>query len=279
MPFALRMAALVFLLTAWAGPRTLLDQAPATTEGIDIVLALDCSGSMAAEDFIIDGKRKNRLEIIKSVVGEFIDERKNDRLGLVAFGARAYTVCPLTTDHDWLKKNLQRLTLGIIEDGTAIGAGISSSLLRFKDSKAKSKIIILLTDGVNNAGNIEPLTAAKTAQALGIKIYAIGAGTKGLAPFPVRDLFGNTFYQNVRIDLNEDDLSKISEISGGKFFRATDTESLRHIYTEIDRMEKTEIQQAGYKEYTEKFGIYVLAALVFLLIEAILGNTLFLKVP
>ncbi len=250
-----------------------------TTEGIDIVLALDCSGSMAAEDFAINGHRRNRLDIIKSVVAGFIDARKSDRLGLVAFGSRAYTVCPLTIDHDWLKQNLQRVALGMIEDGTAIGSGISSSLLRFKDSKAKSKIIVLLTDGVNNAGNIDPLTAARTAKVMGVKIYAIGAGTKGLAPFPVRDVFGNIYYQNVRIDLNEDDLRQIADVSGGKFFRATDTDSLRRTYTEIDRLEKTDIQQTGYKEYRELFGIFIAAFFVLVLTETVLANTLFLKVP
>ena len=208
-PFALRLIAAALICFALAGPRKVLEESKITSEGIDIILALDCSGSMAAEDFKIDGKRWNRFEIIKKVVGEFIDARPNDQLGLVGFAGKAYTVCPLTTDRNWLQANLERMKLGIIEDGTAIGSGIASSISRFKNSKAKSKIIILLTDGVNNAGSIEPLTAAKSAAALGIKVYTIGAGAKGFAPYPVTDMFGRKFYQNIPTDLDEDSLNKI----------------------------------------------------------------------
>jgi Ca-activated chloride channel family protein len=279
LPWLIRLLALVILIVALAGPRQVSIDAKISTEGLDIVLAVDVSGSMAAEDFTINGKRLNRLEIIKSVVAEFIDARSLDRIGLVAFGSRAYTVCPLTMDHDWLKVNLERVRLGIVEDGTAIGSGISSAVLRLKKSEAKSKIIVLLTDGVNNAGKIDPITAAGTAQALKVKIYTIGAGTKGLAPFPVQDMFGRKFYQQVQIDLNEDELKKIASLTGGQYFRATDTDSLRSIYKEIDRMEKTKVEQTGYKQYEEFFWILVIAGLSLLLIEIILSNTLFLKVP
>ena len=278
-PFALRLIAAALICFALAGPRKVLEESKITSEGIDIILALDCSGSMAAEDFKIDGKRWNRFEIIKKVVGEFIDARPNDQLGLVGFAGKAYTVCPLTTDRNWLQANLERMKLGIIEDGTAIGSGIASSISRFKNSKAKSKIIILLTDGVNNAGSIEPLTAAKSAAALGIKVYTIGAGAKGFAPYPVTDMFGRKFYQNIPTDLDEDSLNKIAQSTHAQYFRATDTESLRDIYKAIDKLEKTKIEQVGYKQYQELFGTFVMAAILCLCAETVLINTLFFKIP
>jgi Ca-activated chloride channel family protein len=279
MPFVLRLAALALICIALAGPRKVLDESQVTTQGIDIVLSLDCSGSMAAEDFNNNGRRWSRFEIIKKVVGEFIDQRKDDQLALIGFAGRAYTICPLTTDHEWLKANLERMQLGIIEDGTAIGSGIASALSRLKNSQAKSKIIILLTDGVNNAGSIEPLTAAKTASAMGIKIYTIGAGAKGFAPFPVKDLFGHTFYQNIQSDLDEDTLQKIAQTTSGQYFRATDTDSLRNIYKAIDNLEKSKIQQKGYREYKELFGVFTAFALILLGMELCLTNTLFFRVP
>ncbi len=278
-PGALRLALLLLLVIALSGPRKVSLDSKISTEGLDIVLAIDCSGSMAAEDFTINGKRKNRLDVIKGVVAEFIDARPYDRIGLVAFGSRAYTVCPLTMDHAWLKTNLDRVRLGLIEDGTAIGSGISSSVIRLKKSQAKSKIVILLTDGVNNAGKIDPITAAKNAAALKVKVYTIGAGAKGLAPFPVQDMFGRKFYQTVQIDIDEASLTKIADMTQGKYFRATDTESLRNIYKEIDRLEKTKIEQTGYKQYEELFWICVVLGLVLLLIEIILSNTIFLRIP
>jgi Ca-activated chloride channel homolog len=278
-PFALRLLAIALLCFALAGPRKALDESKATTEGIDIVLSIDCSGSMAAEDFQLNGQRQNRLDVIKKVVAEFIDSRKDDRLGLVAFGGRAYTVCPLTTDRNWLQANLERIKIGLVEEGTAIGSGIASSLSRFKDSEAKSKIIVLLTDGSNNAGKIDPLSASKTAAAMGIKIYTIGAGTKGYAPFPVQDMFGRKFYQNVQVDIDEDTLQKIAETTKAKYYRATDTESLRQVYKDIDRLEKTKIEHSGYREYQELFGYFVTLALIFLGLELILINSLFLKIP
>lgn len=279
LPAILRAIALALFLAALAGPRAVLKQTLHESEGIDIVLAIDASGSMAAEDFAIGGQRYNRLDVVKNVVREFIDHRSGDRIGLVTFAALAYTVCPLTTDYAWLTINLERIRLGMITDGTAIGSAINSSLTRFKNSEAKNKVIILLTDGVNNAGEIDPLTAARAAQALGVKIYTIGAGTQGFAPFPVQDVFGRKVYQQVRIDIDEKLLQGIAQVTGGKYFRATDTESLRTIYSVIDTLEKTRIEQTGYFEYDELFTRVLLAALMILVIEFVLSNTLLLKMP
>lgn len=278
-PYILRLSAVVLFILALAGPRSVLEEAAHQTEGIDIILAIDSSGSMAAEDFTIGGQRYNRLDIVKGVVRDFIKERKNDRIGLVTFAGLAYTVCPLTTDYDWLTANLNRIDLGLIKDGTAVGSAIASSLSRLKDSSAKSRIVILLTDGMNNAGEIDPLTAARAAQTFGIKIYTIGAGTKGLVPFPAVDVFGRKVYQRVKIDLDEETLRKIADITGGKYYFAADTESLRQIYAQIDALEKSEIQEVGYRQFRELFPIVLSAALIILLAEVLLSNTLFLQVP
>jgi len=185
----------------------------------------------------------------------------------------------LTLDHPWLIKNLERVKIGAIEDGTAVGSAISSSLNRLKDNQAKSKIIILLTDGINNAGRISPLTAAEVARVLGIKIYTIGAGTKGLAPYPVQGLWGKKLYQNVKIEIDEDMLKEVARISGGKYFRATDTKSLEKIYQEIDSLEKTPIEEAGFQEYKELFPPLVIWGLIILTLEIILSNTILRKLP
>ena len=279
LPVILRGIVLALFLTALAGPRSVLKQTIHESEGIDIVLAIDASGSMAAEDFTIGGRRYNRLDVVKDVVREFIANRGGDKIGLVTFAALAYTVCPLTTDYAWVTTNLERVRLGMIKDGTAIGSAINSSLTRLKNSEAKSKVMILLTDGVNNAGEIDPLTAARAARALGIKIYTIGAGTKGFAPFPAQDVFGRKVYQQVRIDIDEKLLQGIAQITGGTYFRATDTESLRAVYSAIDALEKTRIEQAGYREYKEWFVEVLLLALGVLMIEIVLGNTLLLRIP
>ncbi len=278
-PDVLRGIVLVLFLIALAGPRSVLKEAVHKTEGIDIILAIDSSGSMAAEDFTIGSKRVNRLEIVKNVVEDFIAQRQHDKIGLVTFAALAYTVCPLTTDYAWLTANLRPISLGIIKDGTAVGSAVASSLARLKKSEAKSKIIILLTDGMNNAGEIDPLAAARAAQALGVKIYTIGAGTKGLVPFPVQDFYGRKVYQRVQIDLDEETLQKIAAVTAGKYFRATDTESLRQIYREIDALEKTEIEEHGYFEYEELFDRVLLVALGILLAQILLSQTLFFQVP
>lgn len=274
-----RAGAIFLFLLALARPSIPLEETKVQTEGIDIVLAIDSSGSMLAEDFKIGTRRQNRLEVVKNVVQDFIKARKDDRIGMVAFAARAYTVCPLTLDYDWLIKNLARVEIGAIEDGTAIGSAISSSLNRLRDTQAKSKIIILLTDGINNAGKVSPLTAAKAAKALGIKIYTIGAGTRGLVPYPAQGFFGQTVYQNVRIEIDEDTLKKIAQETGGKYFRATDTESLRKIYKEIDLLEKTPIEETGFQEYKELFSKFLIIGLMFLMLEVIASNTILRRLP
>ena len=275
----LRMLSLAFIITALARPQSPIKGTKIRTEGIDIVLAIDVSTSMKAEDFRIGGKRENRLEVVKDVIKNFIKGRKNDRIGIVAFAGRAYTVCPLTLDYGWILSNLERIKIGMIEDGTAIGDGIASSLNRLKDTKAKGKVIILLTDGRNNAGEISPLVAAEASRALNVKIYTIGAGTKGLAPYPVKDFFGNTVYQSIRIDLDENTLKKIASTTHGKYYRATDTKSLREIYKEIDKLEKTPIVEKGYTEYKELFPIFLIIGLSLLLLEITLDNIVFRRVP
>ncbi len=277
--FYLKIAIILLFVLALARPRIPLGETKVWTEGIDIILTIDCSGSMLAEDFKIGKGRQNRLEVVKKVVEDFIKERKADRIGIIAFAARAYTVCPLTLDHQWLIKNLERIKIGAIEDGTAVGSAIGSSLNRLKDSEAKSKIIILLTDGINNAGRISPLTAAEAARALGIKIYTIGAGTKGLAPYPMRGFWGETVYQNVKIEIDEATLKKVARISGGKYFRATDTKSLEEIYNEIDSLEKTPVEETGFQEYRELFPPLVILGLILLISEIILSNTILRKIP
>jgi len=275
----LRIAALIFLVTALSRPQQMLEESKIVSEGIDIVLALDTSTSMLAEDFKLEGHRANRLDAVKNVVSEFISNRHSDRIGIVAFASRAYTVSPLTLDYGWLMQNLERVTIGMIEDGTAIGSGMSSALNRLKDTEAKEKVIILLTDGRNNAGKISPLTAAEAAEVLNIKIYTIGAGTKGLAPYPAEDFFGNRVYRQVKIEIDEKSLQKIARKTGARYFRATDTDSLRKIYEEIDELEKTPIEEKGYTEYRELFHLFLIPGLLLLIIEIILRNTLLRRIP
>lgn len=276
LPLWLHGAVVLLFVFALSGPERLLKETVIPSEGIDIVLALDVSNSMAAEDFMVAGQRQNRLDCIKTVVEEFIKKRSRDQIGLVVFGSRAYTVCPLTLDHDWALTQLNRVKLGIVEDGTAIGSGISMALLRLSKSKAKSKIMILLTDGINNRGQIQPLQAAAAAQALGIKIYTIGAGTKGYAPYPVTNMFGQKVYQKVLIDIDENTLKEIASKTGGQYFRATDTESLIKIYQQIDQLEKSSIESRGYKEYEPLYG-YVLALAFVIWLLAIMIKELWLK--
>jgi Ca-activated chloride channel family protein len=250
-----------------------------TTEGIDIVLTVDISGSMLAEDFEIGGKRYNRLYVVKQVVKDFIQKRVNDRIGLVVFAGRAYTQCPMTLDYNMLLQLLEKAEIGMIEDGTAIGSAIGSSVDRLKNTKAKSKVIVLLTDGRNNAGEIDPFTAAELARALNVKIYTIGAGTKGLAPFPAVDLFGNRVMRQVKIDIDDNTLGEIAKITDGKYYRATDTNSLKEIYNQIDKLEKTETEVTQYTEYNELFHYFLLPAFGLLLVELGLRKTRFRKIP
>ena len=274
-----RMLALGLAIFALARPQSILEGTKTVSEGVDIVLAVDTSTSMLAEDFRVGSRRVNRFDVVKDVVKEFIKKRKDDRVGMVAFAARAYTACPLTTDYGWLNENLDRVRVGMIEDGTAIGSAIATSLSRLRNSKTKSKIVILLTDGVNNAGTISPIVAAEAARALKIKIYTIGVGSKGLVPYPFKDIYGRTVYQNIPIEIEEESLKKIADMTGGKFYLATDTETLRRIYDDIDRLEKSNIEHFGYRETSELFPNFLIPALILLGMEIFLANTVFMKVP
>jgi Ca-activated chloride channel family protein len=280
-PYGLRLSAVILFMVALAGPRSVLQETVHRTEGVDIVLTIDASFSMLAEDFKIKGQATNRFDVVKNVVKEFIEQRTSDRIGLVIFGAQAYTVSPLTTDYAWLFTNLDRIKLGMIDgNATAIGSAVASSVGRLKDSEAKSRIIILLTDGESNAGKVSPVEAAAVARSLGIKIYTIGAGTDGFARTPVgQDPWGRMVYQQQKVTIDEETLRNVAEDTGGKYFRATDTQSLRDIYKEIDSLEKTKIEEYGYMEYQELFGYFLTAALWLVGLETILANTVFLKVP
>lgn len=276
---ALRVFCLVLIIFALARPQKGKEETRIVSEGVDIVLVIDVSGSMQAMDFQIKGKRQNRLYVVKEVIKDFIKARPDDRIGMVVFADRPYTLSPLVLDHGWLLQQLERVKIGMIEDGTAIGSAISTGLNRLRHSKAKTKLIILLTDGRNNAGRIAPETAAAAARALGVKIYTIGAGTKGMAPFPVKDFFGNEVYRPVKIEIDDEALAKIADATGGRYFRATDTDSLRQVYKEIDAMEKTKIQTPQYLEYKELYPQFVLMALLCLLTEISLANTRFRRLP
>lgn len=276
---SLLLLALALLIIALARPRHGKGSTDIESSGIDIVLTLDVSGSMEALDFKLDGKPANRLEVVKNVVGKFIGQRPNDRLGMVAFAGRPYLVSPLTMDHEFLAKRLSDVKMGQVEDGTAIGSAIASAVGHLRDSNAKSRIIILLTDGVNNAGAVNPLTAAEAAKALGIKVYTIGAGTRGEAPFPVRDAFGRTHLQTMKVEIDEEMLKQIAEATGGQSFRATDTDSLEKIYESINQLEKTTRKLKKYQQYDELFLWFLAPGLAMLLLEMLLGQTRFRRLP
>ncbi|MFH1691127.1 MAG: VWA domain-containing protein [Candidatus Omnitrophota bacterium] len=275
----LRIACACLVVFALARPQMLLNESEVKTEGIDIVLAVDCSTSMLAEDFKLHGKRKSRLDVTKDVMEEFIRMRPDDRLALVAFAGEAYTVCPLTLDHAWLLENLKRIHAGMLEDGTAIGMGITVSLNRLKESRAKNKIVILLTDGRNNVGKISPETAAQAAKALKVKIYTIGAGSKGLVPYPFQNIFGKVVYRSIEIDIDEKTLIDIANTTEARYFRATDTQSLRKIYQEIDKLEKVTFQEKGYQQYRELFTPFLVVALILLFLEIALKATFLRIIP
>lgn len=277
----LRVLTIGLLVLAMARPQTGRKQTQVRTEGIDIVLVLDTSGSMQALDLDADraiAKRRNRLEVAKSVVEEFIRKRENDQVGLVVFGDEAFTQCPLTLDHGIVATFLERIDVGIAGEGTAIGSALGTAVKRLRDSEAKSKVIILLTDGRNNAGSLNPAKAAEIAKTFGIKVYTIGAGTRGKAPFLVDSFFGQqVVYEAVQID--EETLEAIAEETGGAYFRAQDENALGEIYDQIDQLEKTEITMHTYMEYNERFRWFVLPALGLLLLEVGLLGTRFRKLP
>ncbi len=271
----LRVISCCLLVFALSRLQTPIEDTKVQSEGIDIVLAIDCSTSMLACDFKLKGKIADRITVVKNVVENFIEERRSDRIGIVAFAGRAYTICPLTLDYSWLIKNLERVESGMMEDdGTAIGSGIVCSLNRLEDTQAKGKAVILLTDGANNAGKISPITAADAAGALGIKVYTIGVGTQGPVPYPVRDRFGNKGYQQVEIKIDEKILKEIAQITDAKYYLATDTESLRKIYQEIDKLETTSVEEKGYSDYHELFFYFLFSALFLLFLEFVLMNTI-----
>jgi Ca-activated chloride channel family protein len=265
----LRSLALIALIVAMARPQSSLSWQDSTTEGIDIMIASDISGSMLAEDF-----KPNRLEAGKNIAIDFIKNRPNDRIGLVIFSGESFTQCPLTIDHDVLVNLYADIKNGMIEDGTAIGMGLATAVNRLRGSEAKSKVIILLTDGSNNAGSIPPITAAEIAKQFNVRVYTVGLGTNGYAPYPVQTPFG-VQYQRMKVDIDEGTLSKIASITGGKYFRATNNETLKEIYTQIDKLEKAKIDVTQYRKKTEMFLPWTIIALVLLSFEFLLKNTLF----
>jgi Ca-activated chloride channel homolog len=272
-PFAVRLIAIALLIIALARPQSFTSGENVTTEGIDIAMVLDISGSMLAEDF-----KPNRLEAAKKVIDNFIEGRTSDRIGLVIFSREAFTQCPLTIDYSVLRNLLLDIRTGMIQDGTAIGNGIANGVNRLKESDAKSRIIILLTDGVNNAGEVDPISAAEIAKAFGIRIYTIGVGTRGEAPYPVKTPFG-TRYQMVPVEIDETMLQKISGLTDGQYFRATNNRALAEIYEKIDKLEKTKIEITSYKNASEKYHSWLWGGLILLLVELGLSRTILRKLP
>ena len=274
LPFALRAAAFALLVVALARPQDVEQNVRTNTEGIDIMLAIDVSGSMLARDF-----KPDRITAAEEVAGSYIADRSGDRVGLVAFAGEAFTQSPLTTDQSTLQTLLARIRSGLIEDGTAIGNGLATAINRLRESEAKSKVIILLTDGVNNRGEIAPLTAAEIAKAQGIRVYTIGVGTEGMAPYPAIDMFGNITFVNQKVEIDEKTLTAISDMTGGKYFRATDKAKLKAIYDEINQLEKSKVEVTEHVSYHELYLAWVLAALGLLLAEFLLANLVLKRIP
>jgi len=272
-PFMLRVVGLVLLIVALARPQSFDSESKRSIEGIDIVMCIDISTSMDAEDL-----KPDRLEAAKKVAADFVEKREHDRIGIVPFAAQSFTQVPLTTDHKVVLSLLSQIQMRMVEDGTAIGMALATAANRLRESDAKSKVVILLTDGQNNRGEIDPVTAAQAAKALGIRIYSIGVGTRGTAPYPIETVFGKR-YQNVQVNIDEDMLKQIANETGGRYYRATDEASLAHIYDEIDRLERTKIQVEEYKETAELFTPWLASALLCLALEALLGLTWFRKLP
>ena len=268
--FAMRLAVIALVIIVIARPQNVDKWQSSTTEGIDIVLALDVSGSMLARDFTPD-----RLEASKNVATEFISGRPYDRIGLTVFSGESFTQCPLTTDHAVLINLLREIKSGMIEDGTAIGVGLATAINRIKDSDAISKVIILLTDGVNNMGSIDPMTAAGIAHTFGIRVYTIGVGSRGYADYPVQTPFG-TRYQKMQVEIDEELLKEIADLTGGRYFRAVDNTSLQQVYSEIDKLEKSKIETREHSRREEVFMPWALAAAIILTLE-LLFRYLFLK--
>ncbi|NQT23630.1 MAG: VWA domain-containing protein [Candidatus Omnitrophica bacterium] len=286
----LRVASVVLVIIALSRPQIAMES-KIKKESIGIMLAIDCSSTMLAEDLMLGStglgplaKRDsesglNRIDVVREVAADFIRQRTDDWIGIVAFASEAYMVCPLTFDRKWLLQTLERVKVGLISDGTAIGSGILSCLKSLKDLKSKSKAVILLTDGINNAGQTPPLVAAKAARSMGVKIYTIGIVSRGQTPYPSKDMYGHKVYKNVNININEDILKEIANLTGGQFFRTTDIKSLRESYKEINKLEKVEIEETLYAQYRDIFRIFLVLALILLLSEIILGNTVLRTMP
>ena len=271
----IRLAVLSILILVLMRPQSRSSQKDVKTEGIDIVIALDISSSMLAKDF-----KPNRLEAAKEVATKFIDSRPNDRIGLVIFSGESFTQCPLTSDHDVIKNLFSGIKLGMLADGTAIGNGLATATTRIKDSKAKSKVVILLTDGVNNQGSVAPMTAAEIAKAFGVRVYTIGLGTTGKAlSFAGIYPDGSYAYEWAEVVIDEKTMTEIADLTGGKYFRATDNDKLKEVYKEIDRLEKTIFEEKNFTNKSEHFLPFALAAAILLLLEFLLKNTLLKSIP
>jgi len=273
LPFIFRLLAICCIVIALARPQTRNDEQLVTGEGIDIVLCLDISGSMLAQDFT-----PNRMEAAKNVAGEFIDHRPTDRIGLVIFSGESFTMCPLTTDRTVLKTQLYNVQSGLLEDGTAIGSGLATGVERLRNSPSKSKVIILLTDGENNGGLIDPNTAKEIAKSVGVRVYTVGMGTEGYAPVPVQTP-GGIVYQKEKVNIDEKLLTQIATETGGRYYRAKDNEGLKNIYNEIDQLEKSKIETSTLRRYAEQFYPFALAAALFVLLELVLRWTVLRKFP
>lgn len=274
LPFVLRCVAVALLIVALARPQDSEEGSRTSTEGIDIILAMDVSGSMLARDF-----KPDRITVARDVASKFIVDRANDRIGVVVFAGESFTQSPLTTDKRTLLNLMSQVRSGIIEDGTAIGNGLATAVNRIKDSNAKSKVIILLTDGVNNSGQIAPLTAADIAQTYGIKVYTIGVGSMGTAMTPAIDRWGNTVLAPMKVEIDEETLRKIASQTGGEYFRATDNKTLQQIYDKINELEKTKIETDDFTKYNELYTRYALAALIVLLAEFLIGKLWLRRIP
>ncbi|HER07875.1 MAG TPA: VWA domain-containing protein [Bacteroides sp.] len=272
--FVIRLLVVGLIIFVLARPQSANRWEQVTTEGIDIVMCMDVSGSMRAMDF-----RPNRLEAAKSVGIEFVNARQDDRFALVVFAGESFTQCPLTTDRAVVINFLKGIEFGVIEDGTAIGMGLATAVNRIKDSKSRSKVIILLTDGVNNRGDVGPVTAAEIAASFGIRVYTIGVGSHGNAPVPLQDAFGRTVTRNMPVEIDEDVLKRIAETTGGTYFRATDNNKLREIYQQIDQMEKTRLDVKQFSRKKEEYFPFLLSAMLLLLFEILLRYTLFRTIP
>jgi Ca-activated chloride channel family protein len=273
LPLVCRLLAVAMIIVALARPRSSSKGTNVTSEGISIVLAMDVSSSMLAEDL-----RPNRIEASKRVASEFIEGRPTDLIGLVVFSGESFSQCPITSDHSVLLNLMDDIKSGVLEDGTALGEGLATAIARIKDSKAKSKVIILLTDGVNNSGSIAPLTAGEIAKTFGIRVYTIGVGRNGTAPYPFKTPFGIQ-YQNVDVQIDEAILQQISEATDGKYFRATDNRKLKSIYAEIDKLEKTKVEVTEFRRYSEEYLPWALIAVLLFAVEILLRYTVLKSLP